>query len=125
MEQNHILEHNNKQLSVSIMRLKEKLNLEKNESKACVASAQRVSDQSDEVYQKLLDTRAKLSQLTKQKETNDKLLHNKIARLQLQNDKLLDRIRNKSGDLIKICEHKSCYCDLTMKVRKTSLQTFM
>ncbi|XP_039765774.1 uncharacterized protein LOC120637816 [Pararge aegeria] len=110
MEQNHILEHNNKQLSVSIMRLKEKLNLEKNESKACVASAQRVSDQSDEVYQKLLDTRAKLSQLTKQKETNDKLLHNKIARLQLQNDKLLDRIRNKSESYTPCAD----ICDSTM-----------
>nr|XP_034840961.1 uncharacterized protein LOC117996925 [Maniola hyperantus] len=97
VEQNHILEQNNKQLTDSVIRLKEKLNSEKNESKACVASAQRVSDQSNEVYQKLLDTRAKLSQLTKQKETNDKCLNNKIARLQLQNDKLLDRIRNKSG----------------------------
>lgn len=74
------------------------MNLEKNESKACVASAQRVSDQSNEVYQKLLETRAKLLQLTKQKETNDKCLHNKIARLQQQNDKLLDRLRNKSGE---------------------------
>lgn len=80
------------------MRLKERLNTEKNESKACVASAQRVSDQSNEVYQQLMEARAKLVQLTKQKETNDKCLHNKIARLQQQNDKLLDRLRNKSGN---------------------------
>lgn len=81
-------------------RLKEKLNLEKNESKACVASAQRVADQSDELYQKLFDTRMKLNQLTKQKETTEKCLQNKIARLKIDNEKLQDRLRNKSGEKI-------------------------
>ncbi|XP_023945825.2 uncharacterized protein LOC112051426 [Bicyclus anynana] len=110
IEQNHILEHNNKQLTSTVMRFKEKLNLEKNESKACVASAQRMSDQSNEVYHKLLDTRAKLSQLTKQKETNDKILQNKITRLQLQNDKLMDRIISKSDSYTPCAD----VCDSTM-----------
>lgn len=81
-------------------RLKDKLNSEKNESKACVASAQRVADQSDELYQKLFDTRMKLTKLTKQKDTTEKCLQNKIARLKIENEKLLDRLRNKSGEII-------------------------
>ncbi|CAH2099801.1 unnamed protein product [Euphydryas editha] len=96
-EQNHILESNNKQVNHTIGRLKKRLNTEKNESKACIASALRVTDQSNDIYQKLLDTKMKLTQLTKQKETNEKCLHNKIARLKLENDKLLDRLRNKSA----------------------------
>lgn len=78
-------------------KLKEKINLEKNESKACVASAQRVSDQSSEIYQKFLEMRAKVAQLTKQKETTERALQNKITKLQLENNKLTDRLRNKSG----------------------------
>lgn len=83
-------------------RLKDKLNSEKNESKACVASARRVSDQSDELYQKFIDTRTKLNQLTKQKETTEKCLQNKISRLKLENDKLIDRLRGKSGKFFNI-----------------------
>ncbi|XP_068628913.1 centrosomin-like [Battus philenor] len=96
-ERNHILESCNKQLNGVVRGLKEKINIEKNESKACVASAQRVSDQSSEIYQKLLETRSKLTQLTKQKETNEKSLQNKITKLQLENNKLMDKLRNKSG----------------------------
>lgn len=69
--------------------------MEKNESKACVASAQRISDQSDTMLHKLTDMRAKLLQVTKQKEANERQLHNEITRLKLQNEKLTDRLRNK------------------------------
>ncbi|XP_035429626.1 uncharacterized protein LOC118262410 isoform X1 [Spodoptera frugiperda] len=94
-EQNHILDHNNKQLNGLVGRLKDKISLEKNESKACVASAQRISDQSDTMLHKLTDMRAKLLQVTKQKEANERQLHNEITRLKLQNEKLTDRLRNK------------------------------
>ncbi|XP_045454854.1 uncharacterized protein LOC123664336 [Melitaea cinxia] len=94
--QNHTLESINKQLNHTIGRLKEKLNNEKNEAKACVASAQRVSDQSNDVYQQLLDSKKKLAQLTKQKETNEKCLRTQIARLKLENEKLYDRLEKKS-----------------------------
>ncbi|XP_026726128.1 uncharacterized protein LOC113492715 [Trichoplusia ni] len=94
-EQNHILEHNNKQLNGLVGRLKEKINSEKNESKACVASAQRISDHSDEMLHKLTDARAKLLQVTKQKDANERKLNNEITRLKLQNEKLTDRLQNK------------------------------
>ncbi|XP_072935910.1 uncharacterized protein [Epargyreus clarus] len=106
-EQCHILENNNKQLTVMHKTLKDKLNCEKNESRACVASAQRISDQSNEVYQKLTDTRTKLNQVLKQKESTEKSLQNKIARLQLENNKLIDRLRNKNGTYTpctKVCD---------------------
>ena len=76
-------------------RLKERINSEKNESKACVASAQRISDHSEEMLHKMTDTRAKLLQITKQKEANERKLQNEITRLKLQNEKLTDRLRNK------------------------------
>ncbi|XP_047036440.1 uncharacterized protein LOC124642169 [Helicoverpa zea] len=94
-ERNHILEHKNKQLNGLVTRLKEKISSEKNESKACVASAQRISDHSDEVVHKMTDMRSKLLQVTKQKEANERKLHNEITRLKLQNDKLTDWLRNK------------------------------
>lgn len=75
------------------------MNTEKNESRACVASAQRVSDQSNEMYQKLLDAKNKLKQITKQRETNEKIYQNKITRLKIENEKLLNSHRNKSGKL--------------------------
>lgn len=71
--------------------------MEKNESKACVASAQRLTDQSSEIYKKYLDTNAKLLQVTKQKETTERALQTKISKLQLENNKLTDKLRNKSG----------------------------
>ncbi|CAG9575911.1 unnamed protein product [Danaus chrysippus] len=110
MEHNHILEHNNKQLTFTAGKLKDKLNTEKNESRACVASAQRVSDQSNEVYQKLLDAKNKLKQITKQKETNEKIYQNKISRLKIENEKLLNSHRNKSDS------YSSCtdVCDSTL-----------
>lgn len=79
-----------------IQKLKDKLSLEKNESKACVASAQRIADSSDEMLHKLTETRLKLTQVTKQKEASEKHLRNEITRLKLQNDKLMDRIRTRS-----------------------------
>ncbi|XP_075978625.1 uncharacterized protein LOC142978178 [Anticarsia gemmatalis] len=94
-EENHILVHNNKQLNGIVMRLKEKISLEKNESKACVASAQRISDHSDEMLHRLTETRAKLLQVTKQKEAGERKLNNEITRLKLQNEKLTDRLRDK------------------------------
>uniref|UniRef100_A0A2A4IZU5 Uncharacterized protein n=1 Tax=Heliothis virescens TaxID=7102 RepID=A0A2A4IZU5_HELVI len=94
-ERNHILEHNNKQLNGLVARLKDKISSEKNESKACVASAQRISDHSDEMLHKMTDMHAKLVQVTKQKEANERKLHNEITRLKLQNDKLTDRLKNK------------------------------
>ncbi|XP_052753907.1 uncharacterized protein LOC113523013 isoform X2 [Galleria mellonella] len=96
-EQNHIFENNNKQLTGSISKLKDKLNIEKNESRACVATAQRVSDRSDELLQSLMETRAKLLRLTKQKEANEKSFRNEITKLKKENEKLLDRLRSKSG----------------------------
>lgn len=80
-------------------RLKEKINSEKNESKACVASAQRISDHSDEMLHKLTDARAKLLQVTKQKDANERKLNNEITRLKLQNEKLTDRLQNKGMKL--------------------------
>lgn len=65
--------------------------------RACVASAQRVSDRSDEVFQTLTETRAKLLKVTKQKEAVEKTLRNEIARLKLENDKLTDKLRNKAS----------------------------
>ncbi|XP_050354246.1 uncharacterized protein LOC126776031 [Nymphalis io] len=109
-EQNHILENNNKHINDTIERLNVKLSTEKNESRACVASAQRASDQSSEIYQKLLDTKMKLNQLTKQKETNEKCLQNKIARLKLENNKILDRLRNKSDNFTPCTD----ICDSTL-----------
>ncbi|KAG7304511.1 hypothetical protein JYU34_011460 [Plutella xylostella] len=96
-EENHILDHNNKQLNAAISRLKEKVSLEKNESRACVASAQRISDQSDEVLVALTETRAKLTQITKQKNTMEKSLKNEISRLKRDNEKLQDKLRCKAG----------------------------
>ncbi|CAK1599928.1 unnamed protein product [Parnassius mnemosyne] len=96
VERNHILECNNSHLNGIVNNLKEKIKLEKNESKACVASAQRISDQSSEIHQKFLETRTKLIQITKQKETTEKALQNKITKLQLENNKLIDKLRNKS-----------------------------
>ncbi|CAH0722665.1 unnamed protein product, partial [Brenthis ino] len=109
-EQNYVLDNSNKELNVIVGRLKDKLNCEKNESKACVASARRVSDQSDELYQKFIDTRTKLNQLTKQKETTEKCLQNKISRLKLENDKLIDRLRGKSDSFTPCAE----ICDSTL-----------
>ncbi|CAF4882769.1 unnamed protein product [Pieris macdunnoughi] len=113
-EQNYILEHSNKQLNGSMGKLKNKLSTEKNESRACVASAQRVSDQSNEVYQKLIDTRAKLNHVVKQKEANEKSLQNKIARLRLENEKLTDKLRGKPGGYTPCAD----VCDATVRQLK-------
>lgn len=78
-------------------KLKEKICSEKSESKACVASAQRIADHSDDMLQKLTDTRAKLLQITKQKDANERKLHNEITRLKIQNDKLTDKLRDKGN----------------------------
>lgn len=94
-EQNYILENNNKHLNAVVNRLREKVTHEKNESKACVASAQRIADHSDGVLQKLTDTQTKLAQITKQKESNERRLQNEITRLKLLNEKLTDRLRDK------------------------------
>ncbi|CAB3237362.1 unnamed protein product [Arctia plantaginis] len=94
-ERNHILEHSNKTLNGLVDKLKGKICLEKNESKACVASAQRIADRSDDVLQKLTEARAKLLQVTKQKDANERKLHNEITRLKQQNEKLTDRLRDK------------------------------
>ncbi|CAH2068757.1 unnamed protein product, partial [Iphiclides podalirius] len=109
-ERNHILESNNNQLNGVVSKLKEKITLEKNESKACVASAQRVSDQSSEIHQKFVEIRSKLTQITKQKETTERALQNKLSKLQLENNKLTDKLRNKSDS------HAPCseICDSTI-----------
>ncbi|CAG9782937.1 unnamed protein product [Diatraea saccharalis] len=109
-EQNHVLEHNNKHLNGMLGKFKEKLTVEKNEARACVASAQRVSDQSEGFLQTLTETKAKLFKVTKQKDALEKSLRNEIARLKQDNDKLLDRLRNKSHI------HVSCseVCDSTL-----------
>ncbi|VVC97165.1 rootletin-like [Leptidea sinapis] len=109
-ERNHTLEQNNKQINGALQKFKDKLNNEKNESRACVASAQRVSDQSNEVYQKLSETRNKLNQVLKQKETNEKVLQYKITKLKLENEKLTDRLRNKSSGYTPCAE----ICDSTI-----------
>ncbi|XP_013193156.1 uncharacterized protein LOC106136983 [Amyelois transitella] len=95
-EQNHQLEHSNKQLNGCVNRLKEKLCSEENESRACVASAQRISDRSDDLLQTLAETRKQLTKVTKQKETLEKALRNEISKLKRENDKLTDKLRNKS-----------------------------
>lgn len=82
-------------LQVSVVKLKDKINFEKNESKACVASSQRIADHSDDVLQRLTETRATLLQVTKQKEANERKLRNEITRLKQQNEKLTDRLRDK------------------------------
>ncbi|CAK1548471.1 unnamed protein product [Leptosia nina] len=91
-------------------KLKDKLSTEKNESRACVASAQRVSDHSNDLYQKLIETRAKLLQTVKQKEANEKSLQNKIAKLTMENEKLTDRLRGKSNTFISHADS----CDATL-----------
>lgn len=83
-----------------IGRLKDKTTVEKNESRACIASAQRISDRSDEILKKMTETKAKLLQVTKQKDTTVNALKHEINRLTLENEKLTDRIRNKFGKLI-------------------------
>ncbi|KAJ8733970.1 hypothetical protein PYW07_014521 [Mythimna separata] len=108
-EQNHILDHNNKQLNGLVGRLKERINSEKNESKACVASAQRISDHSEEMLHKMTDTRAKLLQVTKQKDANERKYQNEITRLKLQNEKLTDRLRNKDTHThSSVAAHAAC-----------------
>lgn len=117
-EQNHILEQNNKQLNGIVQNLKNKLSLEKNESKACVASAQRIADNSDEMLQKLTETRLKLTQVTKQKEASERSLRNEISRLKLQNDKLLDRIRSRNAPP---CSNT---CDMTVQQLKEQAKVY-
>ncbi|RVE51438.1 hypothetical protein evm_003839 [Chilo suppressalis] len=95
-EQNHILDQKNKQVNGMLGRLKDKLLSEKNEARACVASAQRVSDQSEDLLHTLSETKAKLFRVTKQKDALEKSLRNEVSRLKLDNEKLLDRLRNKS-----------------------------
>ncbi|KOB74459.1 Afadin-and alpha-actinin-binding protein [Operophtera brumata] len=92
LEQNHILEQNNNQLNGMLGKVKNKLCSEKNESKACVAAAQRIADNSDVMLHKLTETNVKLTKVTKQKETCERTLKNEITRLKLENEKLLDRI---------------------------------
>lgn len=77
-------------------KIKGKLCSEKNESKACVASAQRIADNSDVMLHKWTETRLKLTQLAKQKEAGERNMKNEISRLKLENEKLLDRVRSKS-----------------------------
>ncbi|XP_041974226.1 uncharacterized protein LOC121729695 [Aricia agestis] len=113
-EQNHILDHSNRQFTGIVKSMKDKLNSEKNEARACVATAQRISDQSNNVYQKYMETKTKLNQLTKQKETNEKSLQNKIARLKLENDKLQDKLRNKSGNFTSCAD----VCEFTLSQLK-------
>ncbi|XP_028175081.1 uncharacterized protein LOC114363529 [Ostrinia furnacalis] len=109
-EQNHVLEHQNKQLHGSLGKFKDKLSIEKNGAKACVAEAQKVSDRSDELLHALTETRAKLLKVNKQKDAIEKSLRNEISRIKLENNKLTDRLRNKSS------VHVSCseVCDSTM-----------
>ncbi|CAH0406020.1 unnamed protein product [Chilo suppressalis] len=109
-EQNHILDQKNKQVNGMLGRLKDKLLSEKNEARACVASAQRVSDQSEDLLHTLSETKAKLFRVTKQKDALEKSLRNEVSRLKLDNEKLLDRLRNKSN------VHVSCseVCDSTL-----------
>lgn len=78
-------------------KLKDKVNIQRNESKACIALAHRISDDSDEQIQSLFETKAKLTQLSKQKENLEKGYRHEISRLKLENQKLLDRLRNKTG----------------------------
>ncbi|XP_053601144.1 uncharacterized protein LOC128669923 [Plodia interpunctella] len=92
-EQHHLLEHSNKQLNGNVKQLKEKLCLEKNESRACVASAQRISDRSDDLLHRLAETRMQLTKVTKQKETAEKAFRNEITKLKRENEKLMDRLR--------------------------------
>lgn len=77
-------------------KIKGQLCSEKNESKACVASAQRIADNSDVMLHKLTETRSKLTQITKKKEAGERTLKNEIARLKLENEKLFDRVKSKS-----------------------------
>lgn len=86
-------------------KLKDKLSSEKNEARECVASAQKVSDRSDELLLSLTETRAKLMKVTKQKEALEKMLRNEISRLKLENNKLTDRLRNKSSKNILFIFH--------------------
>lgn len=96
----------------AISRLKEKVSLEKNESRACVASAQRISDQSDEVLVALTETRAKLTQITKQKNTMEKSLKNEISRLKRDNEKLQDKLRCKAGKCVDFLQKLLYDCTL-------------
>lgn len=58
-------------------------------------SAQRIADHSDVMLQTLTETKAKLLQVTKQKKANERNYHNEITRLKIQNEKMLDRLRNR------------------------------
>ncbi|XP_063546136.1 uncharacterized protein LOC134754009 [Cydia strobilella] len=97
VEQNHVLEHLNKQLNSTVDKLKQRVNTEKHEAKTCTAAALRISDHSDEIIHSLSETKAKLAQVNKQKDTMEKSLRHEITRLKIENEKLLDRLRNKSG----------------------------
>lgn len=104
MEQNHILEQNNKQLNSFVDKLKEKVSSEKSETRACVVSAQRIADHSDVMLQTLTETKAKLLQVTKQKKANERNYHNEITRLKIQNEKMLDRLRNREPPCTETCD---------------------
>lgn len=85
-----------------VTKLKDKINFEKNESRACVSSAQRISDHSDIIMKTLTNTRAELLQLTKRKDANERCLRNEITRLKSDNEKLRDRLRSKGNVKYKI-----------------------
>lgn len=78
-------------------RLKDKVNFEKNEARACVSSAQRISDQSNTLLASYSESRVKITQLSKQKDSMERSFKNEIQRLRLENEKLLDKLRYKSG----------------------------
>ncbi|XP_048006018.1 uncharacterized protein LOC125241534 [Leguminivora glycinivorella] len=97
VEENHVLGVQNKQLNSTVDKLKQEIINEKHEAKSCAAAARRVSDHSDEIVHSLAETKAKLAQLSKQKDTTEKSLRHEISRLKIENEKLSDRLRNKTG----------------------------
>lgn len=97
MEENHVLAQKNKDLNNLVSRLDKRINSKKSETQACVRSAQKMLDRSDEICEKLTECKARLLQITKQKEAMERNYKTEISRLQKENEKLLNKLQNKSG----------------------------
>ncbi|KAL4715217.1 hypothetical protein ACJJTC_007799 [Scirpophaga incertulas] len=113
-EENHLYVQRNKQLNAMLSKLKEKLSSEKNEAKICVASAQRISDHSDELMRVLTEKKAELLKVSKQKDAIEKTLRHEIERLKQDNFKLMDRLQKKSKIQVSCSET----CDFTVRQLK-------
>lgn len=80
-------------------RLNHKVNTKRYEAQACVASAQRTSDRSDEIFTNLNNTKLLLAQTIKQKESMEKKFKVENTRLHLENEQLLKKLKYQSGNI--------------------------